>query len=96
MAPPLNPKNVPTAGYMTYAALGHITTPQMKMLRYLQRTAGNPPTWESTCRIILGDDWDGVYETLSMAAGSWLIHNLQSALIAVSKPGDLDMQESPL
>ena len=96
MALPLNPKNVPTDGTMTYAALERVSASQLKLIRSLQRTAGNPPTWEASCTLILGDDWDGVYETLSMAAGSWLIHNLQAAVIAVSKPGDLDMQESPL
>lgn len=97
MAPPLNPKNVPTDGTMTYAALERITPQQLKMLRNLKRIAGNPPTWEDSCRLILGDDWDGVYETLSKAAASWLIHGLQSALVAVSKSRtDLHIEGSPV
>jgi len=81
---------------MTYAAIERITAPQMKMLAYLKRQAGNPPTWEDTCRIILGDDWDGLYETMSKASASWLIHNLQAGLLAVSEPGDLDADRSPV
>ena len=95
MAPPLNPRNVPTSGDMTYAALERITAKQLRMISQLKRLAGNPPTWEATCGLILGDDWDGVYETLSVAAGSWLIHNLQAGLLAVSKPGDLDLDRAP-
>lgn len=95
MAPPSNPRNVPTRGDMTYAALERITAKQLKMLSHLKRTAGNPPTWDASCGLILGDDWDGAYETLSVAAGSWLIHGLQSALLAVSEPGDLDVQGAP-
>jgi hypothetical protein len=97
MAPPLNPKNVPTDGTMTYAALERISASQLKLIRSLQRTAGNPPTWEASCTLILGDDWDGVYETLSMAAASWLITGLQQALVAVSKsPDDLQVGGAPV
>lgn len=96
MAPPLNPKNVPTGGEMTYAALERITAQQLRMINHLRRTAGNPPTWEATCGLILGDDWDGTLPTLSKAAGSWLIHNLQAGLLAVSEPGDLDVQGQPV
>lgn len=85
MAPPQNPKNVPTGGDMTYPALERITPAQIKMLRYLQRTAGNPPTWDDSCHLILGKDWDGVYETLSKAAASWLITNLQTGLSVVAE-----------
>lgn len=81
---------------MTYAALERITAKQLKMLSYLKRTAGNPPTWDTMCGIVLGDDWDGTYESLSVASGSWLIHNLQAGLLAVSQPGDLDVQGSPV
>ena len=96
MAPPLNPKNVPTGGQMTYAALEPITGPQLRMIGRLRSIAGDPPMWDDTCRIVLGDDWDGVYRTLSKAAGSWLIHSLQAGLVAVSQPGDLDVQGSPV
>jgi hypothetical protein len=96
MAPPSNPRNVPTAGDMTYAALERITAQQLRMISHLRRTAGYPPTWDATCGLILGSDWDDTYETLSKAAGSWLIHNLQAGLLAVSEPGDLDVQGSPV
>ena len=96
MAPPINPRNVPTGGDMTYAALQRITSKQLRMISQLKRTAGSPPTWDATCGIVLGNDWDGVYESLSVAAGSWLIHNLQAGLLAVSQPGDLNVQGSPV
>jgi hypothetical protein len=85
MPKPNNPVNVPTGGNMTYAALGHITPKQLKMLRYLKRIAGNPPTWDDSCTLVLGRDFDGVYENLSIAAGSWLIHELQRGLGHVAK-----------
>jgi len=97
MAPPQNPKNVPTGGNMTYAALERITPAQLKQLRYLKRMAGNPPTWDDSCELVLGKDWDGTYETLSKAAASWLIHNLQQALVAVSQsPDDLQVGGAPV
>lgn len=96
MAPPLNPKNVPTGGNMTYAAMERIRDKQLRMIGHLQRTAGRPPTWEATCRTILGDDWDGLYETLSVAAASWLIHNLQAGLLAVAQKDDLYIEGSPV
>ena len=95
MARPLNPRNVPTGGDMTYAALERVTDKQMRMLGHLRSLAGDPPTWDATCRIILGDDWDGVYATLSKAAASWLIHNIQTGLLAVSEPGDLHIEGAP-
>jgi len=82
---PTNPRNVPTSGNMTYAALERITAPQLKQLRYLKRIAGNPPTWDDSCTLVLGSDFDGVYEHLSKAAGSWLISELQRGLGAVSR-----------
>jgi len=82
---PANPRNVPTTGNMTYAALERITPAQLKMLRHLKRIAGNPPTWDDSCTLVLGPDFDGVYENLSMAAGSWLIHELQRGLGAVAR-----------
>jgi hypothetical protein len=85
MPKPNNPVNVPTGGNMTYAALERITPKQLKMLRYLKRIAGNPPTWDDSCTLVLGRDFDGVYENLSMAAGSWLIHELQRGLGAVAR-----------
>ena len=85
MAPPQNPKNVPTGGDMTYAALTRISPAQLKFIGSLQRTAGNPPTWDDSCHLVLGKDWDGVYETLSQAAASWLIHNLQTGLSVVAE-----------
>jgi hypothetical protein len=84
MAPPQNPENVPIGGNMTYAALERVTAAQLKQLRYLKRTAGNPPTWDDSCGLVLGKDWDGTYETLSKAAASWLIHNLQTGLGVVA------------
>lgn len=96
MAPPKNPKNVPTHGYMTYASLERITAPQRKQIDRLKRMAGNPPTWEATCGLILGADWDGVYDTLSQAAASWLIHGLQAGLTAVAEPEDLHVGGSPV
>ena len=96
MAPPLNPRNVPTDGEMTYAALERITSQQLRMISSLKRMAGNPPTWDATCGLILGEDWDGVYETLSVAAGSWLIHGLQRGLLAVSQRDDLYVEGSPV
>ena len=94
--PPSNPRNVPVGGAMTYAALERITSQQLKFLRRLERIAGSPPTWEDSCRLILGADWDGVYETLSKAAGSWLIHELQRGLLAVSeRREDLDLPVGP-
>lgn len=96
MAPPKNPRNVPTRGNMTYAALEPIRSKQLRMISYLKRTAGNPPTWDATCGLILGDDWDGVYETLSVAAGSWLIHGLQRGLLAVAEKDDLYIEGSPV
>jgi hypothetical protein len=90
MAPPQNPKNVPTGGSMTYAALSLATDKQQRALSMLKRTCGNPPTWDDTCRLVLGRDWDGRYDTLSVAAASWLIHNLQRGLVEVShSPDDL-------
>jgi hypothetical protein len=89
MAPPTNPKNVPTAGNMTYAALERVTPQQLRAISMLKRTAGNPPTWDATCELILGKDWDGVYETLSRAAASWLINGLRRGLIEVAQPEDL-------
>jgi hypothetical protein len=70
---------------MTYPALERITPAQLKMLRYLKKTAGNPPTWDDSCHLVLGKDWDGVYETLSKAAASWLITNLQTGLSVVAE-----------
>lgn len=84
MAPPTNPKNVPTSGAMTYAAMERCSGQQLRAISMLKRTAGNPPTWDATCELILGKDWDGVYETLSKAAASWLIHNLRRGLVEVS------------
>lgn len=81
---------------MTYAALSRITPKQLRMLSHLKRMAGNPPTWDATCGLILGDDWDGVYETLSVAAGSWLIHNIQTGLLAVAEKDDLYVEGSPV
>lgn len=81
---------------MTYAALEHIRSKQLRMISHLKRTAGNPPTWDATCGLILGDDWDGVYETLSVAAGSWLINGLQRGLLAVAEPDDLYIEGSPV
>ena len=92
---PMNPANVPTRGNMTYAALETIRPAQLKMLRYLNRLVGNPPTWEDSCRLILGKDWDGNFNTLSVAAGSWLISELKRGIVAVSQPGDLDFEEQP-
>ena len=88
MAPPHNPKNVPTGGNQTYAALTRISSKQLGLIARLKRTAGNPPTWDATCGIILGDDWDGVYETLSQASGSWLIFNLQRGIAAVREQSE--------
>ena len=88
MAKPLNPKNVPTGGNQTYAAISRISTRQLGLISRLKRTAGNPPTWDETCGLILGDDWDGVYESLSMAAGSWLIYNLQRGIAAVREQAE--------
>lgn len=97
MAPPLNPRNVPTGGNMTYAALERITPAQLKQLRYLRRIAGNPPTWDDTCGVILGDGWDGIYESLSKAAGSWLITGIQRGLVAVAtRREELDVPGSPV
>ena len=89
MAPPTNPKNVPTSGTMTYAALERVTPQQLRAISMLKRTAGNPPTWDATCELILGKDWDGVYETLSKAAASWLINGLRRGLIEVAQREDL-------
>lgn len=91
MAPPSNPANVPTGGEMSYAALSRITDKQIRMIDHLRRLCGNPPTWEDDCRLILGKDWDGLYQTLSRAAASWLITNLQAGLLATREPGD-DLQ----
>jgi hypothetical protein len=92
MAPkPQNPRNVPTGGNMTYAALERVTPAQLKQLRYLTRTAGNPPTWDDSCALVLGKDWDGTYETLSKAAASWLIHNLQTGLGVVAARAGVDL-----
>ena len=88
MPKPTNPRNVPTTGNMTYAALERITGPQLKQLRYLKRMAGNPPTWDDSCTLVLGADFDGVYENLSKAAGSWLISELQRAFVSVAKSRD--------
>jgi hypothetical protein len=82
---PTNPRNVPTGGVMTYAALERATGPQLKQLRYLQRIAGNPPTWDDSCTLVLGPDFDGVYENLSKAAASWLIGELQRGLGHVAR-----------
>ena len=93
---PNNPRNVPTGGRMTYAALEPVTAQQLKFIRQLRRIAHNPPTWEDSCRLILGPDWDGVYETLSVAAASWLIHELQRGLLAVSeRREDLELPVGP-
>ena len=81
---------------MTYAAMERITFKQLRMISHLKRTAGNPPTWDATCGLILGDDWDGVYETLSVAAGSWLIYGLQRGLLAVAEKDDLYVEGSPV
>jgi hypothetical protein len=89
MARPTNPKNVPTGGAMTYAAMERATSKQLRALSMLKRTAGNPPTWDDTCELILGDDWDGVYENLSLAAASWLIDGLRRGLLAVAEPDEL-------
>ena len=94
MARPTNPRNVPTGGNRTYMALERITPKQLGLIRRLQRSAGNPPTWDATCGLILGDDWDGVYETLSQASATWLIHGLQRGLAAVRS--DLDIEGSPV
>lgn len=83
-----NPRNVPTSGNQTYAALEPITASQLRMIGWLQRTAGSPDTWESDCRKILGQDWDGDFQSLSKAAGSWLIYVLQAGLVAVTGSGD--------
>ena len=88
MAKPLNPKNVPTGGNQTYAAISRISTRQLGLISRLKRTAGNPPTWDETCGLSLGDDWDGVYESLSQAAGSWLIYNLQRGIAAVREQAE--------
>ena len=96
MALPLNPRNVPTHGNMTYAALEPIRDKQLRFLSHLKRISGNPPTWDATCGLILGDNWDGVYETLSVAAGSWLIHGLQRGLLAVAEKDDLYVEGSPV
>jgi len=88
MPKPLNPKNVPTGGKQTYAALTRISAKQLGLIAKLKRAAGNPPTWDETCGLILGDDWDGVYETLSQAAGSWLIFNLQRGIAAVREQSE--------
>ena len=82
---PTNPRNVPTTGNMTYPALERITGPQLKQLRYLKRIAGNPPTWDDSCTLVLGPDFDGNFENLSKAAGSWLISELQRGLGHVAK-----------
>jgi hypothetical protein len=74
---------------MTYAALERVTPQQLRAISMLKRTAGNPPTWDATCELILGKDWDGVYETLSKAAASWLINGLRRGLIEVAQPEDL-------
>jgi hypothetical protein len=81
---------------MTYAALERVTPQQLKFIRKLERIAGRPPTWEDSCRLILGPDWDGVFETLSKAAASWLIHELQRGLLAVSeRREDLEIPVAP-
>jgi hypothetical protein len=84
-----NPKNVPTGGNATYAAMEPITGKQLRMLGFLQRQCGNSPTWQDDCRRILGDDWDGELFTLSQAAGSWLIYVIQRGLSEVADPEDL-------
>lgn len=85
-----NPINVPTGGSQTYAALAPISPKQLRWLKWAQHHTGNPPTWESDCRRVLGDDWDGDFNTLSQAAGSWLIYVLQRGLVAVAQdPEDL-------
>jgi len=89
-----NPVNVPTGGNATYAALQPITSKQLRMLGWLQRTVGDPPTWESDCRRILGADWDGDFKSLSQAAGSWLIFVLQRGLVEVAGP-DVDLTAAP-
>ena len=85
-----NPKNVPIGGSMTYAALEAARPKQLGMIGYLRRIAGGPH-WEDDCRTILGDDWDGVYTTLSVAAASYLIHVLQTAIKATADADD-DLQ----
>ena len=90
-----NPANVPTHGRQTYAALAPITPKQLRMLGWLKRTVGNPPTWESDCRRILGDDWDGEWDTLSQAAGSWLIFVLQHGLTEVAESAGVDLTAAP-
>lgn len=83
-----NPSNVPTGGRQTYAAIEPITHAQLRMLGWLKRTCGSPDTWEQDCRKVLGQDWDGKFESLSKAAGSWLIYVLQAGLVAVTDRGD--------
>jgi hypothetical protein len=82
---PLNPKNVPTTGNMTYAALTPISPAQLKLLHSLRMRVGDPHIWEDISRTVLGKDWDGEYHTLSQAAASWLIHNVQTGLVVVAE-----------
>ena len=49
---------------------------------------------QSDCRRVLGDDWDGEWDTLSQAAGSWLIYVLQRGLVEVAGP-DVDLTAVP-
>lgn len=90
MPKPINPPNVPTGGDMSYAALAAITPAQLRFISKLRRLCGNPPTWEQDCSTILGG-FDGPPETLSRAAGSYLITTLQAGLLATREPGD-DLQ----
>lgn len=80
-----NPSNVPTGGNATYMALAQVSARQLGYLNVLKRKAGNSPTWDEDCGRILGDGWDGDYSTLSQAAASWLISNLQRAFAAIEE-----------
>lgn len=93
---PQNPKNVPISGNQTYAALEAARPKQLALIGYLKRIAGGPH-WEDDCRTILGDDWDGVYTTLSVVSASYLIHVLQAAMTEVAEADDdLQVKGSPV
>lgn len=83
-AKPITPANVPKpGGNFTYTVFEYASPKQLKWIEDLRRKFGYPETWDQDLAMMLGAGYRGDVTQLSQAAASWVIHNLQTAYVAL-------------
>lgn len=83
-AKPITPANVPKpGGSLTYTIFEFATAKQLSWIADFRRKFGYPDTWDQDIATILGEGYRGDIKELSQPAASWVIHNLQTAYVAL-------------